>query len=238
MVTLVVLVACGSTTSKVEVDPEVSEVCVPWKETCLPTSWEAESSVPELVADTMLSILVERFSTAESSENWAIWATIWVLSTGFRGSWYCICVVRSFRKSDWVSSLAVLVLELLLPADEESALVTEDRVDTECLLGGDVVRSAVVAGGAGGWVRGTEREGAGIVARRGRVLFLRGAFATRAVLGQGTSAGVRVLASQGGLRRRSGRHFDPGDPDPLGGQGPRELGGTRLDRAAGCALHP
>src|SRR4051812_27426201 len=34
-------------------------------------------------------------------ENCAIWATIWVLSTGLNGSWVVSCVVISFRKSFW-----------------------------------------------------------------------------------------------------------------------------------------
>src|SRR3982751_3626274 len=34
-------------------------------------------------------------------ENCAIWATIWVLSTGLNGSWVVSWVVISFRKSFW-----------------------------------------------------------------------------------------------------------------------------------------
>src|SRR5205085_12505276 len=33
--------------------------------------------------------------------NCAIWATIWVLSTGLNGSWVVSCVVISRRKSFW-----------------------------------------------------------------------------------------------------------------------------------------
>src|SRR3569623_779664 len=39
----------------------------------------------------------------DSDENCAIWATIWVLSTGLNGSWFCICAVISLRKSAWPS---------------------------------------------------------------------------------------------------------------------------------------
>ncbi len=55
-----------------------------------------------------------------SDENCAIWATIWVLSTGENGSWFFSCAVISLRKSAWPSEVepdeatgALLVVRLM-----------------------------------------------------------------------------------------------------------------------------
>src|SRR6185369_4001868 len=50
-------------------------------------------------------------------ENCAIWATIWVLSTGLNGSWVVSCVVISFRKSFWVIAPAMLETGADAPVD-------------------------------------------------------------------------------------------------------------------------
>src|SRR5688572_21410107 len=55
--------------------------------------------------------------------NWAIWATIWVLSIGLNGSWVVSWVVISRRKSLWSimpaePTLAVEAPGLAVPARE------------------------------------------------------------------------------------------------------------------------
>src|SRR3954470_5716659 len=48
-------------------------------------------------------------------ENCAIWATIWVLSTGLNGSWVVSWVVISFRKSFWVIAPAPVAAGVAAP---------------------------------------------------------------------------------------------------------------------------
>ena len=75
----------------------------------------------------------------ESDENCAIWATIWLLSTGANGSWFFSCAVISARKSDTpmsvlpsrdvslVSSVVPLVVLFLLYRETPSPARVESK---------------------------------------------------------------------------------------------------------------
>ena len=63
-----------------------------------PTRAEACSAWLEVIRLLRLSIWVERLLIPWDVDIEVIWESIWALSTGFSGSWFCICVTRSLRK--------------------------------------------------------------------------------------------------------------------------------------------
>ena len=71
----------------------------------------------------------------DTVENCAIWATIWVLSTGLNGSWFFSCAVISVMKSDWSSEeLVLLVVAVVVAVVPVRPMPRLDSVESKVLV--------------------------------------------------------------------------------------------------------